>query len=159
MKKFLFAILLPGLLFIQLTASVFGQTKTEFDDDSGFTSLQALRSDLRMSNITAYVDVKNLKLIDSLGDCENNKGGGYCLYKLEADVKEVFKGKIRTKTVKFFVSPDADYPKNNLMGEQVVFLVRSKPEKGKAAKLGTIENSTRKTDVLEKIRKIAKGKR
>jgi hypothetical protein len=159
MRKILFTIILSSLLFANLTADVFGQTKT--DDESGFNSVEILCSDMKMSNITAYVDVKKLKLVDSLGnaDCENNKGAGYCLYELEADVKEVFKGKIKTKTIKFFISPDADYPKERLMGEQVVFLIRNKPEKGKTAKLNTIENSTRKTDVLAKMRKIAKQKR
>jgi hypothetical protein len=159
MRKILFAIILSGLLFIPLTGDVFGQTET--DNESEFNSLETLRSDMKMSNVTAYVDVKKLKLVDSMGsgDCEKNTGAGYCLYELEADVKEIFKGKIKTKTINFFTGPDADYPKERLMGEQVVFLIWNKPEKGKTAKLSTIENSTRKTDVLAKMRKIVKQKR
>jgi hypothetical protein len=157
MRKFLFAIAFFGLLFV---AVVSGQTKN-VEADSAFNSEQMLRSDMKMSNIVAYVDVKKIKLVDSMGsgDCEKNTGSGYCLYELEADVKEVFKGKIKTKTVKFFISPDADYPKERLMGEQVVFLIWNKPEKGKTARLSTIENSTRKTDALAKMRKIVKQKR
>jgi hypothetical protein len=157
MRKILFVIAFFGLLFV---AVVSGQTEN-VEADSALNSEQMLRSDMKMSSIVAYVDVKKLKLADSMGsgDCEKNTGSGYCLYELEADVKEVFKGKIKTKTVKFFVSPDADYPKERLMGEQVVFLTWNKPEKGKTARLSTIENSTRKTDALAKMRKIVKQKR
>jgi hypothetical protein len=95
------------------------------------------------------------------GNCETNKGSGYCLYELTAEVKEVFKGKALGKTLKFYTSPDADYPKERLMGEQVVFLNKGEIAKTKTKEFVTLENSTRKIefDIVKKLRKIKKSVR
>jgi hypothetical protein len=140
------------------------KTKTGASEpvDSEFYKPAMLKSDFKEVDVVAYVDIKERKLEDSIGsgDCETDKGAGYCLYRLKAEVKEVFKGRITKKTVEFYTSPDMDYPKKNLLGERVVFLKWNEAEAGKKKTLGAMENSTRwiKYDILQKIRKIAKRK-
>lgn len=146
---------LSSLLFITiLSFNAFGQT------DEGFYGADALRGDLKQVNAVVHVNVTGLKIIDSMGsgNCETNKGAGYCLYELTGEVKEVFKGKIGPKILKFYIAPDADYPKERLLGEQVVFLNKNVVEKTKSSKFVTLENSTRKIefDVIAKLRKIKK---
>lgn len=130
--------------------------------DSEFYKSSMLKSDFKEVDVVAYVDIKERRLENSIGsgDCETDKGAGYCLYRLKAEVREVFKGRISAKTVEFYTSPDMDYPKKNLLGERVVFLKWNEAEAGKNKTLGTMENSTRwiKYDVLKKLRKIAKKK-
>lgn len=170
------SILIPAILFLtaaQIASSQ--QSKTEAprektkavvseSADSDFYQSATLKSDFKEVDVVAYVDIKERKLEDSIGsgDCETDKGAGYCLYRLKAEVKEVFKGKIGGKTIEFYASPDMDYPKKHLLGERVVFLnlqwSENNPDKKKT--LGALENSTRwiKYDILKKMRKIAKEK-
>jgi hypothetical protein len=136
--------------------------KTELSDESqsGFYRLSFLKSDFRQVDVVAYVDVKERKLEDFLGGdngCESDKGTGYCLYRLKAELKEVFKGGISGKTIEFYETTDMDYPKKYLLGEKVVFLNWSDNYPDKNRGLGTIQNSTReiKFDILKKMRKIA----
>ncbi|HEX8250430.1 MAG TPA: hypothetical protein VF599_19805 [Pyrinomonadaceae bacterium] len=126
------------------------------EESSGFHSAEMLRKDLKLADVAAYVDIKERELVDFIGEgnCESDKGTGYCLYRLKAELKEVFKGKISGKTIEFYVSPDAGYPKKYLMGEKIVFLIWNENEEDKTQKLGTIENSTRSATALEKMRKI-----
>ena len=132
-------------------------------DESQFYKKSMLASDYTQVDVVAYVNVKERRLVDSIGggDCESDKGTGYCLYLLKADLKEVFKGKVTEKEIEFYTSPDAGYPKNNLMGERVVFLNESDNFPDKKMSFGTLENSTRriKYDVLKKLRKISKQKK
>ena len=134
-----------------------------FGQDDGWYHPDGLKGDYKQVNAVVYVNVTGIKLIDSMGsgDCETNKGSGYCLYELIAQVKEVFKGKIVGKTMKFYTSPDADYPKERLLGEQVVFLNKSEISKVKNKQFVTLENSTRgiEFDVVAKLRKIKKSVR
>ena len=149
-----------ALVFISVAAlqNVAGQIKKEMRDDDGFYSSQVLNDDFRQVVAVVYADVKEIKLVDNMGgaDCENNTGGGQCVYQLTADIKKVYKGKIRTKKLEFYISPDAGYAKEKLLGEKVVFLNNGKDPDGKAI-LVTLENSTRsiEQDVLEKMRKIS----
>lgn len=140
------------LIIIAFCFNAFGQ------DENSFYQSEMLKSDYKQVNTVVYVNVTGLKLVDSMGsgDCENNKGSGYCLYELTADVKEIFKGKSIGKILKFYTSPDADYPKNNLLGEQVVFLNKSELGITKTKEFFTMENSTRKIEfeILPKLRKI-----
>ena len=140
------------------------KTKVLLSDsaDSEFYQSSTLKSDFKEVDVVAYVDIKERKLENSIGsgDCETDKGAGYCLYRLKAEVKEVFKGQISGKTVEFYISPEMEYPKKYLLGERVVFLQWNEAEAGKNKTLGALENSTRwiKYDILKKIRKIAKEK-
>ena len=147
------------LFVLALSQAVFGQTKMDVPE---FYQTNFLKSDYKQVDAVIYVDIKERKLMDSLGnsDCENDKGTGYCLYLLTAEIKEVFKGNIKTKTLEFYISPDAGYPKKNLMGEKLVFLNWNSNYKNKKKSLGTLENSTRSIehDVLVSMRKIAKKK-
>lgn len=123
---------------------------------------EILQQDFRAVEAVVYVNIKERKLIDSVGgenvDCENDKGGGYCLYLLKAEVKEVFKGKIQSRNIEFYTSPDADYPKKNLLGERVVFLEKTVDEKIGKIKYAVLENSTRwiKYDILKSLRILAR---
>ena len=133
-----------------------------FGQDDGFYQSDALKGDYKQVNAVVYVNVKGLKIVDSMGgDCENNKGTGYCLYELTADVKEVFKGKAIGKTLKFYEVADTDYPKAKLLGKQVVFLNKSELTITKTKEFFTLENSTRKIefDIVSKLRKIKKSVR
>lgn len=155
-----FGVLILSLFVLGLCQTTFSQTKKS--DDSGFYQATMLRSDFNQVEVVAYVNVKEITLVDSMGNgnCETNKGAGYCLYRLKADVKEVYKGKISAKEMEFYTSPDADYPKEKLMGERVVFLNKGKNDADKE-RLSAMENSTRaiEYDVLKKMRKIAKKKK
>lgn len=118
-----------------------------------------LRNDMRVSDVVAYVNVKEVKYVDRSDtdtDCENNQGGGYCAYLLTAEVKEIFKGKVETKPFVFYASADASYPKKYFLGEQIVFLLGGEEDKDKKRNLGTLENSSRSIEhnVLEKMRNI-----
>lgn len=121
-------------------------------------SMGGLRNDLRISDVVVYVDIKQKKLVDHTegADCENDRGAGYCAYRLTADVKEVFKGDVQTKQIEFIQTSDAGYPKKYFMGEKVIFLEWSEPDQGETKALVTLENSTRSVDnrVLEQMRVV-----
>jgi hypothetical protein len=134
--------------------------KDEDLEDSDHYSYKWLRNDMRVSDVVAYVDIKEVQYSDRSGDtadCENNKGGGYCFYRLKAEVKEVYKGKIETKTLELGASADASYPKKHFLGEQIVFLLWGEEDENKQRYLSKLENSSRyiKGNVLEKMRNIA----
>lgn len=118
-----------------------------------------LRLDMRMVDVVAYINVKEAKYSgssDDNTDCKTGKNGGYCFYRLLAEVKEVFKGRIETKTFEFSQSADAGYPAKNFLGEQVVFLSWYEADDKKKHLGESLENSRRriKHDVLEKLRNI-----
>lgn len=172
MRKILVAVIFSVLLFFAPVPfqNVSGQTeKTNqnkpTEDENGFYGAEILESDYRQVDVVAYVNIKERKLVDSMGaekdGCENDKGSGYCLYLLKAELKEIYKGKTTASEIEFYTSPDASYPKEKLMGERVVFLNRSTIKDKKKKQLHTLENSTRwiEHDILEKMRKIAKKKR
>jgi hypothetical protein len=118
-----------------------------------------LRFDIRMADVVTYVDVKEVKLSGSDNestDCENKGGpGGYCFYDLTAEVKEVYKGNIETKSLEFSANADSSYPKENFLGERVFFLKWTAGE-NKGRFLVNMENSSRliKHNVIEKISNI-----
>jgi hypothetical protein len=150
MRKFLFALVFSAVLFFIPFQIVSSQTE---DEDTA-----SLRGDLRIADVSAYINVKEVKFAsrsDENTDCENNTRGGYCSYLLIAEIKETFKGRIESsKMLEFYTGTEAAYPKKNLLGERVVFLIWSEDEKDKTKNLETIENSTRGIDVLEMMRKI-----
>lgn len=128
-------------------------------DDKEFVNEEkmSLRSDLKSSDVVAHVNIKQSKNVDRLGggNCETNVGGGYCLYLLTAEVKEFFKGKTADKSLEFYTSAETSYPKKNLLGEKIVFLVWGENSETKKKNLSTIENSSRGVRILDAIRKIA----
>jgi hypothetical protein len=166
------SLLIPAILFFGVVPLASSQesksgaagekTKIVVSDsgESEFYKASLLESDFKEVDLVAYVDVKERKLEDFIGsgDCEADKGAGYCLYRLKAEIKEVFKGRIGEKTFEFYMSPDMDYPKKYLLGERVVFLKWSEGGANKNKRLSAMENSTRsiKYDVLKKMRKIAR---
>ncbi len=141
-----------------------GSDAAKIGDDGGFYRVSFLRSDFAQVDVVVYVDVKSRELVDQLGGggCADDKGPGYCLYRLRGEVKEVYKGKVETGAFEFYTVTDASYkPKDRLLGEKVVFLNWSDNYPDKKMSLGTLENSTRDVehDVLAKMRRIAKRKR
>jgi hypothetical protein len=137
------------------------KSKIAADDDSDFYSAELLAADLKQSDVVAHVNVLSYQLIDQIGQggCELNEGVGYCLYRLKAQVQEIFKGKIKRKTFEFYKVTDADYAyKKKMLGRHVVFLGWSSNYPDKKMSLGTMENSTRdiKHNILRKLRKIAR---
>jgi hypothetical protein len=158
MLKNLFIITFSNLLLfpVGVFQTVSGQTANESKNVYAAQEVRWIRNDLKVADVVAYVDAKEIKIIDTLGkaDCEKNTGSGYCLYLITAQVKELFKGSIKKDKLEFYVSPDASFPKNKLIGEQVVFLVSKLDEKTKKESLHTIENSTRDIEIVETIRKI-----
>lgn len=161
MGKILFTIVFSTLLFLSAAPlqNVSGQT----DDEEGFFSTGFLKSDYKQVDVVVHVNVKEYELVDSIGkgDCKENSGSGYCLYRLKADVKEVFKGKINKENFEFYMVLEASTSRKDfLLGEKLVFLERSDNFPDKKMGLGTLENSTRpiQNGVLEKMRKIARKK-
>lgn len=139
-------------------SAVFGQTEIP-----EFYQAEMLKSDLNQVSVVAYVNVKSRKLVDQMGagKCEENVGGGICLYLLKAEVKKVYKGKISKKTFEFYTTTDSDYTdKDRLLGEKVVFLNWSKSYPNKKMSLGTMENSTRSNEygIIETMKKVAAKK-
>lgn len=147
-------------LFLFAPETVFSQTE---DKEWDAQETEILKSDYKQVDAVLYVDVKEIELINSIGtgNCKDTSGGGYCLYRLKAEVKEVFKGKIRRENFEFYTVIEASLGKKDfLLGEKIVFLDWSKNFPDKKRHLGTLENSTRavKGNMLEKMRKIAKKK-
>lgn len=148
MRKILPVIALLGFVLFQ---NVSGQT-----DDF-------LASDLKQVDVAAYVDIKEVISVassDKETDCENFKGIGYCSILLRAEIKELYKGEIKTKTLEFFESGEAQSirSKKQFLGERLIFL--EKFREGDKTYLQTLENSTRRIegDILKKMQKIARGK-
>jgi hypothetical protein len=139
-------------------------TTTVSVDESSAYKLDQLESSFREAKFVLHVDVQSREFIDSVGDCdcERNTGTGYCLYRLKANMLEVFKGKINSKDIQFYTSTDADWKnKERLLGEQIIFLGDWNDNfPDKKIGLDTLENSTLsiKYDVIHKMRKIAKKK-
>lgn len=158
LKVLSFLIFFGGCSVFQQTISA--QTKDEIPE---FYQTDFLTSDFNQVDVVIYVNVKSRELVDQIGNgsCEQNTGKGYCLYRLKAEVKAIFKGKIKKKNFEFYTTTDADYRnKDLLLGEKVIFLNWSENYPNKKRSLGTLENSTRSIeyDVIEKMRKIAKKK-
>ena len=146
------------LILLVLTA-----VQSGFGQSDEFYQTATLKYDYKQVDAVVYVNVTGLKIVDSIGsgDCETNKGSGYCLYELTTQVKEVFKGKAIGKTLKFYTSSDTDYPKKNLLGERVVFLDKGELDITKTKEFFTLENSTRRVEfgIVGKLRKIKKSVR
>jgi hypothetical protein len=164
--KNLALILVSSFIFIACSQNIFSQTENSNRKKpvaktkvSPFYQTEMLKSDYEQSAIVAYVDITERNLVNFIGsgDCESRKGKGYCLYRLKANVKQVYKGEIAGKTIEFYVSPDADYAKKHLMGEKVVFLNWSETGNDGKRNLSAMENSMRsiENDVLKKMSKIA----
>jgi hypothetical protein len=161
MLKNLLTAIFSALLILSFAA--FENVSAQNKDDGGFLSTEFLRSDYRQVKVVLHVNVTSYELVDSLGNknCKENTGG-YCLYRLKADVKEIFKGKIKKENFAFYtVLEGSSNSKDFLLGEKLVFLNWSTNYPDKKRALGTMENSTRpiETGVLQKMRKIAKKKR
>lgn len=166
------SIIIFAVLFLTLSPEVFSQKKDAVpaeknkiveQDDSDFYSRAFLAADLKQSDVVAHVNILSYELADQIGQggCEENRGVGYCLYLMKAQVREIFKGRIRQKTFEFYKVTEADYAhKEKMLGRHVVFLGWSDNYPNKKRALGTLENSTRdiKHDVLQKLRKIARKK-
>jgi hypothetical protein len=149
--RILFAITFSTFLLLSFGyfQNVSSQTESENYADE---EKRWLRSDLKSAHVSAFVNVTQFSVADSIGggNCETNVGGGYCLYLLKAEIKESFKGKSETKSLEFYTSAETEYPKKHLLGEKIVFLVR-----GENGRLSSIENSSRGTEILATMRKIA----
>lgn len=148
--------------FVFLTALVFVSAQNILAQND-FYSSSLLKSDFNEVDAVVHIRIKSLELIDQIGggDCENGKGGGYCLYRLKAEVKEIFKGKIVTENFEFYTVVEPSIrTKSFLSGEKIVFLNWSDNYPDKKMSLGTMENSTRSIEngVIKKLRKIAKKK-
>ncbi len=166
MRIILFTVVFSAVLFSIPFQNVSSQTDnkpkdTQTKSEGNFYSTELLNSDYEQVNVVAYVNIKSHEPIDQIGQggCEQNKGIGYCLYLLKAEVKENFKGKVNKENFEFYEVTDANYQyKDNLLGEKVVFLSWSDNYPNKKMSLGTMQNSTRSIEqnIIEKMRKIAK---
>ena len=167
MESRLFGSMLILLLTVLAAPSTSAQTAPKpsaIVDNGGYTSESFLRSDYRQSAVVAYVDVKEIIGVDasdSETDCRNFTGVGYCSFLLRAEIVELYKGKIKTRTIEFSEGGEAQAMRNKerYLGERVVFLEKFVDD-GKTH-YQTIENSTRdaRPHVLEKMRRIAKKRR
>jgi hypothetical protein len=133
------------------------QVETEDGDDS---SLEFLRSDFKQVDVAAYVEVREIVSIgrsDEKTDCENFTGRGYCTFLLRAEVKELYKGKLKTSAIEFYEGAEAQLvrSRDRFLGERVIFL--KKFTEGGKTHFQTLDNSTRyiEDSILEKMRRIA----
>lgn len=155
--------ILPFVFLLAFCLFSVQNTFAQTPEVPAFFQAEMLKGDFKQAAVVVYVDVKSRELADKMGggDCEQNKGGGMCLYLLKGEIKEVFKGKVSRKNFQFYTTTDSDYqPKDNLLGEKIVFLNWGKNYPNKKMSLGTIENSTRSNEyqVVGKMRRIVKGK-
>jgi hypothetical protein len=130
-------------------------------DDSEFYAPEILKADLKQASVVAHVSVTSYELVDQIGQggCEQNKGVGYCLYRMKAQIREIFKGKVRRRNFEFYKVTEADYAhKEKMLGSHVVFLNWSDNYPDKKRSLGTLENSTRdlKHNIIRKLRTISR---
>jgi hypothetical protein len=151
-------------LFLSLHQAAFSQTENKEDKDWDAQETQILKSDYKEVDAVLYVDVKEIELLDSIGtgNCKETSGGGYCLYRLKAEVKETYKGRIKKGKFEFYMVIEASIGKKDfLLGEKIVFLNWGGNYPDKKKHFGTLENSTRpvKGSILEKMRRIAKKKK
>lgn len=174
MPKFFLPLLVLTFLF-SAAGDCFGQkniqpeknAKTaiaENANDAEFYSVAALEADFKQSAVVADVNILGFELVDQIGQggCERNAGIGYCLYRARAQVKAIYKGRVKTKIFAFYKVTEAAYPyKDRMLGRHVVFLNWSENYPDRKRSLGTIENSTRdlKHNIRAKLRKIAENKK
>lgn len=161
LKSASFIIVIFAVLLLGSHQTAFSQTE---DKEWDAQETEILKGDYKQVAVVLHVDVKTLELVDSIGagNCREISGGGYCLYRLKAEVKEVYKGKINRKNFEFYTVIEASTGnKDFLLGEKVVFLQWSGNYPDKKKHLGTLENSTRavKGNILEKMRRIAGKKK
>ena len=164
MRKIIFAIVLSALFSFIAMAQTESQSQASLvGSDDGYWSYDFLESDYRQSDLVAYVHVKEIVSVgssDDKTDCVNFTGVGYCGFRVRAEVKEVYKGRISTKTIEFTETGEAQLikSKDRFLGEKVVFLEKGVID-GKTY-WQPIENSTRTIEfsVLEKMRLIARKK-
>ena len=166
MRKTLFGTIFSILLFFGPFQNALGQSENKtlnnkINDNSEYFSVKFLKSDYEQADIVVYVDVKEVisaGASDNQTDCVNFTGIGYCSFLLKAQVKEIYKGGIKTKTIDFYTYGEAELigRKERYLGESVVFLEKFN-DSGKI-RLQVIENSIRwiEYDVLKKMRQIAK---
>lgn len=159
-KAFVVIVIFAGL-FLSFRQTAFGQSE---DKEWDAQETEMLRGDYKQVAVVLYVDVKAYELVDSIGtgNCKEISGGGYCLYRLKAEVKEIYKGKIKKENFEFYTVLEASTGnKDFLLGEKIVFLNWSSNYPDKKRHLGTLENSTRtvKGNMLEKMRRIARRKK
>ncbi len=150
--------IISWILFLSLFFASTGETSIVFAENSEYYSTKSLRNDYRIADVVAYVNVKEKILADHTNgaDCDNNKGIGYCSYRLVAELLELYKGEVKSKVIEFYAGCDATYPKKNFLGEKVIFLILNESEEGKPGSLGSLENSSRtiQHDLLQKMRTI-----
>jgi hypothetical protein len=163
LKKASFIIVILAGLFLGFFQTASAQTKSTEDKEWEAQLTKMLKADYKQVAVVLYVDVREIELVDSIGtgDCKEISGGGYCLYRLKAEVKEIFKGKINKENFEFYTVIEASTGKKDfLLGEKLVFLDWSDNYPDKKRSLGTLENSTHsvKDNILEKMRRIAKKK-
>ncbi len=133
-----------------------------------YYAVEWLKSDYKDANVVAYIDSKEVLSVgrsDEFTDCVNfspNTGPGYCSFTMRAEIKELYKGKLRSRTIEYSEYGEGGYIRNReqFLGKQVVFLEKYKSEKDGSIFYQVIENSTRDVDheVLAKMRKISKFK-
>ena len=120
-----------------------------YSQDENFM-LENLGADFKEVSVVVHVDNKSYEVADDIG--------GYKLYKISAEAKETFKGKLkRGQAFDFYVVADSDYPAKNFLGEHVVFLNYDNSEKLKLKNaLFQLENSTRPAsqEVITALRKL-----
>jgi hypothetical protein len=163
LKKASFIIVILAGLFLGSYQTASAQAEITEDKAWEAQLTKMLKADYKQVAVVLYVDVKEIELVDSIGtgDCKEISGGGYCLYRLKAEVKEIFKGKINKENFEFYTVIEASTGKKDfLLGEKLVFLDWSENYPDKKRSLGTLENSTHsvKGNILEKMRRIAKKK-
>jgi hypothetical protein len=121
--------------------------------ENEYYSYDYLKNDYVQVAIVAFVDVKDVKAVGSMG----SKEAGYVRYLIRGQVIEPFKGDIKSnQTIKYYTVAERGYDPQGLGGKRIVFL-NSLFDKQKAAWFfNELENSARPASkaIIKKMRRI-----
>ena len=120
-------------------------------DDDNWPPLRYLRQDYKSVSVVAHVRVEHAEI--------TNRIGGYENWKINAVVRESFKGKFKKgDAIEFFHGAEAGFKQEWFMGEKIVFLL-TENDRERGRHYTVLENSTLPftKDRAAKLRQIRKS--
>jgi len=120
--------------------------------DDNWPSLSYLRNDYKVVPVVAHIRIQQAEI--------TNRVGGYENWKVNAQVIEPFKGRLKKGQVfEYFQGAEAGLKREYFDGEKIVFLLAEYDRKEKAFRYSVLENSTLKytPDRVRKLRLIRRS--
>ncbi|MEK6283667.1 MAG: hypothetical protein AABN95_25210 [Acidobacteriota bacterium] len=129
-----------SMLVLLLALSLYGQ------NEEGEPSLSYLRGDYRSVSIVAHVRIREAEITGRIGGYEN--------WRIEVEVLESFKGRVRKgEVIKYFQGAEAGLKKEYFQGERIIFLLAEYSEGSKTFRYSALENSTL-SYTADRVRKL-----